>query len=94
MLVRKGLGAVTAYSVRVLSKADYPAHLRVAIFVGPDPHHLQQAGVIIMHESEVTDLARRLGDNADNRPHSRACGWKEHPHGTECSADCPTCRGQ
>lgn len=29
----------------------------------------------------------------DRRPHSRACGWKNHPHGRECASDCPTCRG-
>ena len=27
-------------------------------------------------------------------PHSRACGWREHPHGTSCSSNCPTCAGQ
>lgn len=29
----------------------------------------------------------------DNRPHSRACGWQSHPHGSRCSANCPTCHG-
>lgn len=29
----------------------------------------------------------------DRRPHSRACGWKSHPHGTQCSDNCPTCHG-
>jgi hypothetical protein len=27
----------------------------------------------------------------DQRPHSRACGIRNHPHGPECSPDCPTC---
>lgn len=27
----------------------------------------------------------------DRRPHSRACGWQQHPHGPSCSVDCPTC---
>jgi hypothetical protein len=27
----------------------------------------------------------------DQRPHSRACGWRWHPHNEECAADCPTC---
>lgn len=27
----------------------------------------------------------------DQRPHSRACGWAAHYHGTQCSPDCPTC---
>lgn len=26
--------------------------------------------------------------------HSRACGWKAHSHGPECSPDCPTCLRQ
>lgn len=29
----------------------------------------------------------------DERPHSRACGIRQHPHGTACAKDCPTCRG-
>ncbi len=28
----------------------------------------------------------------DNRPHSRACGWRIHEHGPACCNDCPTCR--
>lgn len=30
----------------------------------------------------------------DRRPHSRACGWRQHPHGSACSVNCPTCGGQ
>lgn len=33
------------------------------------------------------------GGNLDRRPHSRACGWTPHPHGTRCSTNCPTCHG-
>lgn len=29
----------------------------------------------------------------DTRPHSRACGWRGHPHGSACSTNCPTCHG-
>jgi hypothetical protein len=29
----------------------------------------------------------------DTRPHARACGIRRHPHGSACSADCPTCGG-
>ena len=29
----------------------------------------------------------------DPSPHSRACGWRAHPHGPECSTNCPTCHG-
>jgi hypothetical protein len=28
------------------------------------------------------------------RPHSRACGFRAHPHGPECHPNCPTCGGQ
>lgn len=31
---------------------------------------------------------------ADQRPHSRACGWRAHPHGSACHANCPTCGGR
>lgn len=27
----------------------------------------------------------------DRRPHSRACGIREHRHGPNCAIDCPTC---
>jgi len=27
----------------------------------------------------------------DKRPHSRACGLWEHPHGPRCHSNCPTC---
>jgi hypothetical protein len=30
----------------------------------------------------------------DDRPHSRACGWRDHAHGSDCSRDCPTCGGR
>ncbi len=28
----------------------------------------------------------------DDRPHSRACGWRKHDHGSACHSNCPTCR--
>lgn len=33
------------------------------------------------------------GDDKDLRPHSRACGIRQHDHGTQCAVDCPTCGG-
>lgn len=30
----------------------------------------------------------------DQRPHSRACGWRKHDHGVDCSSNCPTCGGK
>lgn len=34
----------------------------------------------------------RDDDPTDTRPHSRACGIRPHPHGSQCAVDCPTCR--
>lgn len=30
---------------------------------------------------------------SNDGPHSRACGWRNHDHGTACSTNCPTCHG-
>jgi len=30
----------------------------------------------------------------DERPHSRACGIRSHPHGYRCHMTCPTCGGK
>lgn len=30
----------------------------------------------------------------DMRPHSRACGIRNHEHGPDCSTNCPTCGGR
>ena len=35
-----------------------------------------------------------VGSQPHTRPHSRACGWAKHEHGTECSTNCPTCGGK
>lgn len=32
-------------------------------------------------------------ETVDKRPHSRACGWRQHEHGRSCSTNCPTCHG-
>jgi hypothetical protein len=52
-------------------------------------------------EAHVENLIQRVyalegGDEVeppDTRPHSRACGWGLHPHGTACHRTCPTCHG-
>lgn len=31
---------------------------------------------------------------ATSGPHSRACGFREHEHGTGCHSNCPTCGGR
>lgn len=30
----------------------------------------------------------------DQRPHSRACGFRPHDHGTACHSNCPSCGGK
>lgn len=30
----------------------------------------------------------------DKRPHSRACTYRKHEHGPQCSNNCPTCGGK
>lgn len=32
--------------------------------------------------------------SGDRRPHSRACGIRNHEHGPECHTNCPTCHGK
>lgn len=33
-------------------------------------------------------------EEKDVRPHSRACGFRKHDHGKDCSTNCPTCHGK
>ena len=40
------------------------------------------------------DQTQRLPYKLDQRPHSRACGWRKHDHGVDCSSNCPTCGGK
>jgi len=28
------------------------------------------------------------------KPHSRACGFRDHEHGLDCNSNCPTCGGK
>ena len=32
--------------------------------------------------------------STDYRPHSRACGIRNHEHGPDCHPNCPTCHGK
>lgn len=32
--------------------------------------------------------------STEKLPHSRACGWQKHDHGTACHSNCPTCGGK
>lgn len=50
-------------------------------------------------ETKSVAVRRAILDSAsswpvlDRRPHSRACGIRQHPHGPQCARDCPTCVG-
>ncbi|WP_138945266.1 hypothetical protein [Plantibacter sp. M259] len=33
-------------------------------------------------------------ETTDRRPHSRACGFRKHEHGTDCNPNCQTCHGR
>jgi hypothetical protein len=59
------------------------------------PHDDQEAAVA---EPVVATLPVTLDVDPDPEPgkppHSRACGMQEHPHGTACAMDCPTCHGR
>lgn len=52
--------------------------------------YAQQWGPALELKPQERDIVE---DGKDRRPHSRACGIRIHPHGVECSSDCPTCRG-
>lgn len=41
-------------------------------------------------DAEPANYAEQQG-LTDDRPHSRACGFRRHPHGPECHPNCPTC---
>jgi hypothetical protein len=47
----------------------------------------------VLSTSEVVDEPKKEPEE-DERPHSRACGFHPHPHGMQCSKDCPTCGGR
>lgn len=42
----------------------------------------------------IGPVPRDYVEPPDAGPHSRACGIKPHPHGEDCSPDCPTCQGR
>lgn len=47
-------------------------------------------------EREATPPSAGDGDEVVTTtalPHSRACGFRKHDHGVECSRNCPTCGG-
>ena len=47
---------------------------------------MQNAGILFRERP----LSREIVWD-DDRPHSRACGIKQHHHGAACAEDCPTC---
>lgn len=52
--------------------------------------HLRREPLGLPYTPEAEPLRVLVGPD-DQRPHSRACGWRNHPHGPDCSRDCPTC---
>lgn len=66
---------------------------------------LDLASVVIFQEDVTLDSIgseeiERLMDKRKptrrkvNGPHSRACGIREHDHGSACHANCPSCGGR
>jgi len=47
---------------------------------------------MMVHHPERDD--KRVTTAPDDRPHSRACGIRNHEHGPDCHSNCPTCHGQ
>lgn len=46
-----------------------------------------------MAERALREDSKRPHNPDLEAPHSRACKFLNHPHGTECSLNCPTCGG-
>lgn len=70
----------------------------------PMAHHLHTDAPCPMcsHRSrkpasdQIAEQTKELIDTYLGRtgPHSRACGIREHVHGTACHSNCPTCHGK
>ena len=43
---------------------------------------------------DLTKIRELAADIPEEGPHSRACGFRSHPHGPACNRNCPTCHGQ
>ena len=65
---------------RLLATCATPAYAE------PVKAALEAHGPYVPGPDEVTRVV-------DQRPHSRACGIRQHEHGPACSGDCPTCHG-
>jgi hypothetical protein len=48
-----------------------------------------------IHDLErcLAAIRATVAGQVDMRPHSRACGIRQHDHGTACHPNCPTCHG-
>lgn len=49
---------------------------------------------LVKYAPETAAQLRAMVPIRDARPHSRACGPLEHPHGPRCHSNCPTCGGK
>lgn len=63
---------------------------------GPEWIH-QPAGASFLDNTHtychITAAEPLPHEDDDRRPHSKACGWQAHDHGSACSTNCPTCHG-
>lgn len=94
--------------VKMLRETLCVAQSRIATSVSPDGRWKEHSARLQLLINEC-DRLRPLGpdgkhgnlhnstcgcEDVDNRPHSRACGHRWHPHGDACHSNCPTCGGK
>ena len=78
------------HPAKILAKAareqkQQEAEYQDRIFV----ERVREALIEIIKESDTL----RMPELEQQEPHSRACGYRAHPHGPECHSNCPTCGG-
>lgn len=56
----------------------------------PTGEQVAQLAALAVHPLP-SSCAPETEEPSDDRPHSRACGYRRHPHGPLCAVDCPTC---
>lgn len=67
--------------------------IQAGIAAGFDEPH--ETLILLEVDDAVKAILRRAARSgtSDRLPHSRACGARVHPHGAQCSRNCPTCHG-
>lgn len=68
----------------------------LAFWQGDDRQHPScgQDGHGLRFAAAPVSLEAVKAETADRRPHSRACGFRKHEHGTDCNPNCQTCHGR